>query len=552
MGITVPGPLYVTDNFNWHRNGEVQLSVGGVLDNPTNVVAPGAPANALQDLNNRSQIQLDDGSSTRSPALVPPPYMEADNTLRRGGSVASVAGVMSYSFNAYEIHPTGPISFTRENDRVGPPDVGGSIQVGAYNVLNYFTTIDNSGSICGPDGNQGCRGADTASEFTRQRDKIVDAIVAIDADVLGLMEIENHPGDVPVADLVAGLNAAAGAGTYDYIATGAVGEDAIRQAIIYQPAAVSPVGGFALLDESVDSRFLDEKNRPVIAQTFEENATGERLTVAVNHLKSKGSPCDDVGDPDAGDGQGRCNGVRTAAAEAMVDWLAGDPTGSGDPDFLITGDLNAYAMEDPIAVLTDAGYVDMVAEQAADDYSFVFFGQSGYLDHALASPSLAAKTLGTGFWHTNADEPRGLDYNQENNQPFLYNPDEWRASDHDPVVAGLAMEQTPIYDIQGDGDASPYEGEVVTTTGVVTGDFQGDEALRGFYAQDVDGDGDPATSDGIFVFDRFSSDVDVSVGDLVEITGEVDEFFGETQTDGRHGDDHRHRLSACRRRSSCR
>ncbi len=70
--------------------------------------------------------------------------------------------------------------------------------------------------------------------------------------------------------------------------------------------------------------------------------------MVVNHLKSKGSDCDGIGDPDTGDGQGNCNLTRMAAAQAMVDWLATDPTGSGDPDFIIMGDLNSYAMEDPI------------------------------------------------------------------------------------------------------------------------------------------------------------------------------------------------------------
>ena len=51
----------------------------------------------------------------------------------------------------------------------------------------------------------------------------------------------------------------------------------------------------------------------------------------MNHLKSKGSACADIGDPDTGDGQGNCNLTRKAAAEALVDWLATDPTGSGDP-----------------------------------------------------------------------------------------------------------------------------------------------------------------------------------------------------------------------------
>ena len=118
--------------------------------------------------------------------------------------------------------------------------------------------------------------------------------------------------------------------------------------MIYRPAVVTPVGDFELLTPADDPRFIDTKNRPTLAQTFQENATGARFTVAVNHLKSKGSDCLDVGDPDLGDGQGNCNQTRSAAAQALVDWLATDPTGSGDPDFLIMGDLNSYAMEDPI------------------------------------------------------------------------------------------------------------------------------------------------------------------------------------------------------------
>ena len=135
----------------------------------------------------------------------------------------------------------------------------------------------------------------------------------------------------------------------------------------------------------------------MLAQTFEENATGSRFTVAVNHLKSKGSACDDVGDPDAGDGQGNCNGTRTLAAQALVDWLATDPTGSGDPDFLIIGDLNSYAMEDPISAIkagpddaagTSDDYTNLVKQFLGTyAYSYVFDGQDGYLDHALSSPT---------------------------------------------------------------------------------------------------------------------------------------------------------------------
>ena len=150
----------------------------------------------------------------------------------------------------------------------------------------------------------------------------------------------------------------------------------------------------------------------MLIQTFEEVATGERFTIAVNHLKSKGSSCNSVGDPDRLDGQANCPGTRTSAAEALVDYLATDPTGSGDPDFLIVGDLNSYKSEDPITALKDGGFVDLIEQYEGDDaYSFVFDGQLGYLDHALANASLASQVVGAAEWHINSDEVPLFDYN---------------------------------------------------------------------------------------------------------------------------------------------
>jgi predicted extracellular nuclease len=442
MLVDLPQTLYASGNFTQARFGEVDLSIDGPLDNPTNVVAPGDPANALQDMNDRSRIQLDDGSNVQNP-LPSPPYLGAGGTLRTGDSLDGLTGVLSFSFDVYEVHPTEVVEFDRVNDRPDTPDVGGELTVASYNVLNYFTTLANQGSVCGPESNQGCRGAFNVFEFDRQRAKLVSAISKLEGDVVGLMEIENHPGDVPTADLVSGINDATAPGTYDYVATGAIGTDAIRQAIIYKPDSVTPVGDFAVLDSSVDPDFDDEKNRPMLVQSFMENATGEVFTVAVNHLKSKGSDCNDVGDPDIGDGQGNCNITRTKAAEAIVDYLAGDPTGVGDTDYLVIGDLNSYAKEDPITVLTGAGLTDLVADFvgtgfADGAYSFNFFSQSGYLDHGLASESLLPRVTGAAFWHVNSDEPSGLDYN-DFNQPGLFSPDEFRSSDHDPVVIGLNL-----------------------------------------------------------------------------------------------------------------
>jgi len=450
MLIQIPQDLTVTDTFTLGRFGEVALSVGGRLQNPTMVAAPGAPAIGLQDLNDRSRILLDDGNNQQNidPTIYPSGGLSASNTLRSGYTVNGLTGVLEQRSGVYRVQPVGLVTFNPDNPRPAAPEaVAGRVRVSAMNVANYFTTLDSGPDSCGPTGTLDCRGADSAFEFTRQRDKIVSAILGLDADVVSLMELENN-ATAAVQDLVDSLNAASAPGTYAFIDTGTIGTDAIKIGLIYRPATVSPMGAHAILDSTVDATFIDTLNRPVLVQTFEEGLTGERFTVAVNHLKSKGSDCNAVGDPDTGDGQGNCNVTRTTAAAALVNWLSTDPTGSGDPDFLIIGDLNSYAMEDPVTAIQSAGYVDLIDSFVGSGaYSFVFQGQSGYLDHALASPSLAAQATGATEWHVNADEPIVLDYNVEFKSPnhvnTLYHPGPYRSSDHDPLVVGLNLDQTP-------------------------------------------------------------------------------------------------------------
>ena len=445
MRISIEEELTVTEVFALARFGEVALSVGGRLPNPTNVVDPGEPAIELQDLNNRSRILLDDGDSTqnRDPVLYPQGGLSAANTLRVGDTLPSLAGVLDFRFGVYRVQPVtaAEIEFDHPNVRpAAPTPVGGNLQVAAFNVLNFFNGNGLGGGFPTP------RGANTAAEFTRQSQKIVSAMLALDADIYSMSELENDVGGElsAIDDLVDALNIVAGAGTFDYIDTGVIGTDAIKVGILYKTAVVSPVGPYAVLRTSTDPRFIDTLNRPALAQTFELAGGGGRLTIIANHLKSKGSNCNTVSDPDIGDGQGNCNLTRTKAARALVDWAASDPTGSGDRDVLVVGDLNSYAREDPIQVFTDAGYTNEIARFLGDEaYSFVFQGQSGYLDHALTSPTLTSQVTGVTEWHINADEPVALDYNVENKTPgqviSFFNGGPYRSSDHDPVLIGIQV-----------------------------------------------------------------------------------------------------------------
>ena len=507
MLVTFPQTLYVTEFFQLGRFGQVVVSSGDRLAQPTSVVEPGAPASALQDQNNLNRLIIDDELNNQNPDPIHfgrgGDELTAANTLRGGDTITGAVGVLTYTWagnsasgNAYRLRVVGDLSdsglveggvvpvFEAVNERPNAaPEVGNDVKVASFNVLNYFVTLDDGGLDCGPVGfPQECRGANTAFELDRQRAKLVEAILEIDADVLGIVEVENSEGVEAMADIVAALNAELGAGTYDYIDTGTIGSDVIKVGFIYQPAEATPVGDYAILDSSVDPRFDDDLSRPALAQTF--TGSGETFNVVVNHLKSKGCGGATGANQDQGDGQACYNAARTSAAEALVDWVASDPTDSGDPDSLVIGDLNSYAMEDPIDVLVDAGYVDLARLfDGADTYSFVFDGQWGYLDYALGSPSIVAKVIGAAPYHINADEPSVLDYNvdfkSEAQLDSLFAPNEFRTSDHDPVLVGLALDAG-----LGDLAASPdqlwppnhkyrtvevtADGDVVTILGVVS------------------------------------------------------------------------------------
>ncbi|NBB70316.1 MAG: hypothetical protein GVY33_08320 [Alphaproteobacteria bacterium] len=86
-----------------------------------------------------------------------------------------------------------------------------------------------------------------------------------------------------------------------------------------------------------------------------------------------------------------------------------------------------------------------------------------------------------------------------------------------PFVLGEGQSAADVFDDLPEG-AFTIEGEAVATSGIVTA-----VAGNGFYLQDTDGDGDAATSDGLFVFTAGAPSV--AVGDAVEVTATVAEFF---------------------------
>lgn len=462
--------LTVTEHFQLGRFGQITVS-SGRLWQPTQRHAPGPEAVALAGLNARNRLVVDDANDAQNPDPIVfgigNAPLTAATALRAGDEVSDLTGVLLHARGSQSgngamwrlvpyrtLSRTAPSFLSRNVRRATPAAVGGTLRVSAFNVLNYFNTFGRGACTTGEGGaTTDCRGATDTADFERQAAKIVAALVALDAHIVGLMEIENdgYGAKSAIADLVTRLNAATTPGRYAFVDADAgtgvrnvLGTDAIKVGLLYQPARVSLAGRTAALatPEFITGGDRGPRSRPSLIQAFRQ-PDGETLVVSVNHLKSKGGGCDA---PDAGDGQGACNTVRTNAARALAQYLTTDPTGTGDPDVLLLGDLNAYAMEDPVRAFVAAGFVDLESTRGGPDaYSYLFDAQLGSLDHALASASLAAQVTGVTTWHINADEPPVLGYQSAFKSPAqrasLYAPDPFRSSDHDPVLVGLRLRQ---------------------------------------------------------------------------------------------------------------
>jgi predicted extracellular nuclease len=415
------------------------------LFQPTQLARPGEAALERERFNHLDQLIIDDG---RTGSNLPVRFNGQDNSttfsarnpLRTGQAISGLEGVMHYGFGHYRLQPTRPLQIDAgSNPRSAAPNVvGGALRAAEFNVLSYFSTLNESLPVCGPLHDQRCRGANDLTEQSLQMQKLVAALIAIDADILALIELENDSAQ-SLQDFTNALNSAAGEKAWAFVRTGTIGQDAIKVGLLFKPMKVTAIGDFAILNRAVDARFNDALNRPALAQTFRIKGAGSLLTVVATHLKSKS--CADAGEPDTArnDGQSCFNQARTDAAAALADWALSDPTGYGNSQVLILGDFNSYRMEDPVRAMQSKGLIDLLGRSAdRNAYTYVYQGLAGTLDYAFASPDLTRHVTGITAWHINADESEILDYRGKTGMPDAYqalNP--YRSSDHDPVIVGL-------------------------------------------------------------------------------------------------------------------
>lgn len=505
--------MRVTRTFGYDyagRRNNMVLAQGRINMQPNQLFAAGSEQAKQQSIENAQRRLFVESDQKAADGKIPY-YSEfgrsdidqngsTEDYIRIDDTIVGLEGVLSYSYNEYRLLVTNQINqdnFVRNDPRTDKPDMDkGDLRIATFNVLNYFNSPFGGDTNLHGDN----RGANNLAEFEIQQEKIVNAILRLDADIVGLMEIENNGfGEgAAIRQLVEQLNQriADKKKRYTFVAVDSnndgvtdeldsIGTDVITTGVIYREKVVKLQQSRVIPMPSQQApQVLDDKGkvledgknyqRDTLAPTFKVKGGHEKITVAVNHLKSKGSKCwEDAAPLEQGgqggndaDFQGACENFRVAAAVAL-----GEALEKINGHKVILGDMNSYGMEDPMLVLTDyspekygkeikaarntyiAGavqfgddgavitksydYINAVAMKHPDSWSYSFNDEVGALDHLLVSKSLKGKVVDATDWHINGGESTLFDYNDEFKGDLPKYSDHFRASDHDPAVLEL-------------------------------------------------------------------------------------------------------------------
>ena len=421
--------LVVTDNYQLQKYGEFTLA-SEKLSIPTDIIDPNddpasgttysgssnvSAVTAKSNSNQSGSILIDDMAGGSYPD--PVPFVDpVTKTLRCGSTVQNATGALAYSFSKWRLYTTiSPV--INYASRPAVPTMNGDIRIAAYNVLNFFTTIDN--------GFNGARGADSQTEYIRQRGKLIAALDSMDADIYALIEMENNTNAADT--IVHYLNLAVGNNIYAIASESPfTGTYAVKNVFIYNTNTVTALD---TMMTSTNSLFYP----PPISRDFEINTTGGKFNLICNHYRYKG--CDNAAglDLDQNDGQGCYNETRKQQSLEMLNFISDVSGLVGHSKILMVGDFNAYTQEDPIDIFRQNGYHNLTEGQ----YSYSYQNEFGALDHVLASSDIETYVQNATIWNINSDEPKGTDYNEESISDDLYMVNPYRSSDHDPVIIDL-------------------------------------------------------------------------------------------------------------------
>ena len=452
MLITLTNTLTVIDNYDLGRYGEFRVAAEGRQYIPTQIIDPNdatasgtsySGTSNMDGVGEYSQSQrglvviVDDASAEQNPET--PAFGSFSDPVTVGSTISGITGVVDEAFNRYALLPTDSLTFNKEvANPIAPLPQSANLTVVTFNVENYFNGT-------GTGGGWSSFGASSQEEFDRQTLKLVEALVLLNADVFAIQEMENdgEGESSSIVHLLQALNEHLGADVYGMISDPAVGTNSgnIRNVFFYKLDRVLPIGEATADQDAVHHRLP-------LTQLFEVQSNNARVMMSTVHLRSRS--CSNASGDDDNNGQGCYNARRTAQIQATYDWMAAAMDDAGVRAGIILGDFNAYSQEDPVDYLRAQ---NMVSALTDEEYTYVYQGKSGALDHIMLTEALASGNCGGQAVNINADYPNYIDYNTEFNPEGAFMENYLRASDHDPAL--VYLEVTPSMNRPVAGEAQP-------------------------------------------------------------------------------------------------
>ena len=290
-----------------------------------------------------------------------------------------------------------------------PKPKKGELRVVGANIENYFADLGGY-----------AHRKTTPAQQQLQTDKLVKGLLAMHADVFAFCEMQ--VGDKAPKMLLEALNKKGR--KYAYVSMGFTDKDRIGGAFVYDTERVRPCGEWLSAYKDTSSHYCAR----VALQGFEtvpqkDTDIAQRFIVSLSHFKSKRV---------SRSGKDT-NSQRVANADSLLVTIPVAIERYDDPDLLLLGDYNCYTQETPIQKIVRAGYADMLPHGTANDYSYNYKGESGYLDRCFANPSMSAQIVRVRPWHINAD------WYYQHGAYKMKDKSYHRYSDHDPIIVDLKL-----------------------------------------------------------------------------------------------------------------
>ena len=493
MKLTSAADMKVSRSYSFDEGPQrynLVLNQGKASVHPNQAFFPGTQqAEQAADCNDDSRLVVE--SFVKDTVGVPAWYPDFGQTdidqngstedyIRVGDRTSNLQGVVGYSYSDYRFYVTEDATndsfVARGNNRDAAPKLeDGDIRIATFNTQQYINSLEGAGEANNYLDADEAPGAQSSTEFDHQTLKLVSALKSLDADIVGLMEVENNGFEESsaIAYLVTQLNAELDEVDQYHIASSEglthVGTLATSNYVIFRASKVG-LDSLQVIpmpsQKNADDTMTAQHDAVVPVFSFKDRE--DKLVVALNHFANKEQTClEDTADLDR---QGACSNLRVSAADYLGQQLA-DLEG----EKVILGSLNAYNNEDAITVLTSRagapedyeiktatntyigetplhgedgavvtesyGYENVLEIVEPNSYNVVSGDASGTLDYILTSAGLKSKVVGATQWNINAGESELFAAKHEMGQKYS---DAFRSSGHDPVVLSIAFSGKPL------------------------------------------------------------------------------------------------------------